>query len=243
MSCIYFHSRDDGEARLRGSERHLMGGLVNDLMVGLIGNGDWIEPYLSTEAKRYLDGPANRSCFHPWLLHDRSAHFIVDGKKVEPFYVALNTAIVLGNDAIKLAARLHGQCEVHCWVDGSNRAWLASIMRDGLDLSIFRAGMGWEGVIEFLGKSSAAPIVCSYSVCEKFPNFESLPAEHPIRLDAEQRTDDERFDPFYEMPPEDAWDACVQGLREQSGLLELSPEHWSEIRFGFGVSIFDLMNR
>lgn len=240
MSCIYFHSRDDGEVRLSGRERHFMGGLVDDLMMGVIGKGDWILQYLPKEAELFFKNPRERSLFSAWLRHDDKACFIVDGKEAGSFHVALNTAIALGNDVIKLAAKLHGQCEVHCWVDGPNRKWLADIMQDGLDLNIFRTGEGWEDVIEFMSKSTSSPVVCSYSVCERFPNFESLPADHPLRREVERRTDDERFDLFYEMDQVEAWDACMDGIRGKGGL-ELRPETWSEIRFGAGISIFDMM--
>jgi hypothetical protein len=45
---------------------------------------------------------------------------------------------------VRFLARLHGQCEVHGWVAGKNRAWLADIIETGRETAILRDDMGWR---------------------------------------------------------------------------------------------------
>lgn len=66
--------------------------------------------------------------------------------------LAANTALVLGSDAVKMAARIHAQCEIHGYFEGKNRKWAADIVRKGRQAGIFRANMGWEEVIDLLEK-------------------------------------------------------------------------------------------
>lgn len=58
-------------------------------------------------------------------LHVAYDGFICAGRQWDPFRLQMNTALQFGSDDIRLAARVHGQCEVHGWVAGPNRAWLA----------------------------------------------------------------------------------------------------------------------
>lgn len=238
MSCIYFHS-EHGEARLSGRERAYAGVLCSDLMLGAFGDltyaKRWLVPLLREDSwiRKSMD-------FEDSLrlgLRSMDDVFVVDGEEIEVWLVSLNTAWVLGGDPLRLLARLHGQCEIHCWVDGPNRQWLASIMRDGRECELYRPNEGWESVIELLESRDDGPVVCSYSVCESFPGYGSLPDDHPLRL----RDDDDALDDFYEMPPHRAWADCMENLRSDNGGLEMKPERWEQFRFGNGMSAFSLL--
>lgn len=238
MSRIYFHS-EHGTAELRGSERAHMGVLCNDLMLGVIGDlycaKDWLIPLIPHDHHILMDRLKPESGLSSFLRGMDSA-FIVDGKRVETWIVSLNTAWTIGGDPLRLLARLHGQCEIHCWVEGVNRKWLAGIIREGRKSGLYRENQGWEAVTNLLESRDDCPVVCSYSVCEQFPNYGCLPADHPLKM----REDESRYDDFYELPSAEAWQACTTGLRDQGNGLELRPDKWADFRFDDGHSIFTL---
>lgn len=109
----------------------------------------------------------------------------VAGAELHSNNVELNTALAVGNEPLALAAKIHGWCESHCWVDGPDRNWLADIIDAGLEAGLYRRGIwyepapgaerkwssqGWESVTELLRSRDDGPVVLSYSVCDQFPN-------------------------------------------------------------------------
>lgn len=196
MSRVYFHSLS-GEAELHGSERAHLGALCDEIAVGLLG----LDGFRAKESWQPLINPAHhmaRLTFRPGGWRQTFETSFRTGSTGTPLLVwrskpittgtlILNTALAVGNDAVKLAARLHGQCEIHAWVDGKNRAWLADIMQSGLDCGVFRHGFpfrdgpgpdapekwstqGWEEVMALLRSRDDEPVVTSYSVGDTFPN-------------------------------------------------------------------------
>lgn len=231
MSSIAFSTPSD-EARVRGPERFMMGALCNDLMLAAFGpreHRDWLKPLLPPE----LGGWSPRNVEY-WL---RGGGRLLAGPEgvSDAWTLGLNTALTLGNDTVRLMARLHGQCEIHCWAEGKDRPWLAKMIRAGLRDRLLRDGMGWEAVAGLLEARTDEPVVCSYSVCESFPGPHMLPAGHPLRDAA-----DDDGDAFYDLPPAEAWEACMQGLRESDDLLQIRPEDWHAFRFGNGLDAFSL---
>lgn len=196
MSRVYFHSQY-GDAELRGSERAHCGMLVDNLTDGFLSSlhGDGVERLLRlVRPGHYLHKqdrtspgwvPMWRDTFATALRSGMFGEmFTWKGREVDSFAVRLNTALKYGNDAVILAARLHGQCEIHCYVEGINRAWLAGIIVEGLDAGIFREGQwyedrdgerkwsdtGWRSVVKLLLDRDDEPVVMSHSVCDQFPN-------------------------------------------------------------------------
>jgi len=151
--------------------------------------------------------------------------------------VALNTAMETGSDAMRLLARLHAQCELHCWVDGPNRRWLADIIVAGREEGTLREDAGWEELAMFLRIQDDEPVVCSYSVCEGFPNYSMLPETHRLKKREAKGDDiDEIIDAYYRMRWESQWKHCMMELRTRSGRLELTPDDWSDFYFGDGLT-------
>lgn len=144
----------------------------------------------------------------------------------------LNTAMAVGSDPVKLMARLHGQCEIHCFVEGPNRKWLADIIEQGCESGLLRCGddprldAGWFRVMDMLRKRDDRPVVCSYSVCEQFPN--AAAANFPLPLDEYGDPDP---DAWYKLPKKERWELAMAGIRK-TGWLELKPENWANYRFG-----------
>ena len=75
--------------------------------------------------------------------------------------VVANTALVVGDDAVKLAVRLHMQAD-EAYVEGRNRSWLANIIAKGLEAGgVFRPDQGWSEVKELLRQTDSIALVAS----------------------------------------------------------------------------------
>jgi len=243
MSRIYFHSQEFDDAEVRGSERAWMGCLISDIMLAVLGDLKDAEPWLKRLLKpgHYLhsstgyDFARNAATFLKVGMDDKL--WLPNGTTVETWTVGLNTALILGGDALKLFVRLHAQCEIHCWIEGAkDKQWLADIIEAGLEKGPMRQKQGWESVIALLRREGDFPVVCSYSVCDQFPNYGSLPEDHPLKL----RTDEDRHEAFYELPAEESWEACMKGLRSSRGGLRITRKDWNNFHFGAGISAFNL---
>lgn len=164
------------------------------------------------------------------------SYFVVGNYKVNLFGAQLNTAYLLGSDPVKLMARLHGQCELHCYVEAENRRWLAEIIKRGLKTGIYRLDQGWESVISLLENGCNSPAVTSYSVCDQFPNRFAANFNPPLDEDGE-----ENWDAWYDLTLESQWDLSMQGMRnEPRRSLELNPKTWETFYFSHGWDAFKL---
>jgi len=175
----------------------------------------------------------------PVLAHHR--------EPVESFALLLNTALVLGSDPVCLAARLHGQCEIHAYVEGPNRAWLADVIEAGLDQGVYRPVLrpmgpdgsqgepfptGWAEVVELLRRDSDDPVVASYSVTDGFPN--------PGVAGWLPDDDDPDGEGWYDMTPGEQWARSLAGLRgDPTTRREISPESL-RAPYGHSLSLLDV---
>ncbi|MFJ2004785.1 hypothetical protein [Streptomyces chartreusis] len=254
MSRVYFHS-PTRTAELHGSERAWMSGLVEDIAVGMLGlhSAEHVDRlvgmaspshYIAQHADRYPSGMPLATAYRLSFLHDDSYTEPVmthRGRRIDTFALALNTALQLGSDQIKLAARLHGACELHTWVDGPNRAWLADVMQAGVDSGVYRRRMpyhglegaepgrwtdqGWDDVIALLRERDDEPVVTSYSVTDQFPN---------------PGPDAEYNDDWYRGDTAVQWRLGMEWLRASTGLLEMKPDDWATYRFEHRLTLLDL---
>ena len=277
MSRVYFHSRH-GQAELHGSERAYLGGLCNDIAIGLF----HLDGSFYLDRIKELITPGHYMTATPNMNHARwvqqmgTALRVGDepvlswkGQPIGSWELILNTAAAVGNDQIKLAARLHGQCEIHAYVEGPHRAWLADIMQTGLDCGIYRHqhpgnpefSQGWAEVIALLRSRDDEPVVTSYSVCDQFPNSNGwvappLPADWvpswatseeglaewaEVEEDskASERHEAER-EQWWDLSDDERWSIALTELRANVGGLELTPDNWAGFRFYHQLTVFDL---
>jgi len=238
MSRIYFHTPQD-KAAVRGSERAYFGRLCSDLFNAIFE----VPGVYSTDRNRlacfyamfgehhyiqnYIHKTVDDISVHhaDWLEFKcavetffKTSDYRLFGR-IPLFGLILNTAYVVGGDSIKLAARIHGQCEVHGWVDGPNRNWLAGIIESAVMHGVYRQEQGWDSVINLLKSRSDAPVVMSYSVCDSFPNCGAAGIDY------------EQWDLMSE---QEQWDAAIQGLRDEGRGLELKPDNWNDFHFDQG---------
>lgn len=252
MSYIYFHSpiRD---ARVKGSERMRFRDLCGNIalsqfdiesfadttdnikrkelfcLLSSFGKDDHLRRY-EVVHHHYAE---IRDCQwnefkREWELRFKYGDEFTLFNKIDNFQLKLNTAYLLGSNAVKLAARIDGQCEIHCWVKGENRIWLSEIIKSGLNAGIYQPDKGWEDVIDLLTSEQDNPVVLSYSVCDQFPN--SKVSEW-----------DDSDDAFYELDSATRWELGMTGLRNlDHKLLELSPDNWNTFYFNQGWDIIKL---
>jgi len=221
MSSITF--RDEVEAcRVGGRERAYCGLLTSRIYEGFLDLHGSLR-YATREEKQRLAQALNCdnvASIEYRLLPVVTSKLVFAGDEWDLFTTQLNTAAVFGGDAMRFVARVHGQCEIHGYVEGPDRTWLAEIIDEGLDLGILRQetqgyGRGWEDVAQLLRRRSDLPVVMSYSVCDSFPP-----------RDPEK---DEQM----------SWEAGIAALRARPGL-RMDPEDWATFRFGDGRHAMDL---
>lgn len=138
-----------------------------------------------------------------------------------------NTAFVLRSDALTFAARVHGMCEVHGYVEAEDREWFAEMIERLHRDHFLRAHMGWPSVVKLLRDGNATPVVMSYSVCDQFPGPHLLEGDHD------------------EAGLVDLWEPCMAVIRKTEGLRLQPGEKWHERWETFpgdeaGVTGFDL---
>jgi hypothetical protein len=230
MSAVYFHSPSCTVA-LRGPERAYAGHLTNRLAIGLLDLSGYrtrerLEPYISMPYGPVLDDADWARQMELWWGQSGQQGFSVGDVELHPRNITLNTAMVAGGDAVELLARVHATCEIHGYVEGEHRDWLAGIIERGRESRVLRASMGWEQVVTMLRNREDEPVVMSYSVCDAFPN-------------ALCHDDQEAF---WELEESQQWELSMAWLRGgRKGQVDLHPEMWG--RRGFGDpewSVFDL---
>lgn len=246
MSRIYFHTKSGKSAELRGSERAWMGVYCMDMLHVALGLADnyreCAEKFLPLiPSEHYLHTSKRDQYFcqslKTYLSVGWPSGLLIGGKNISGYDLSLNTALALGSDPVKLMARIHGQCEIHCWVAGGHRNWLAGIIRNGREVGILREDQGWEGVIEFLESDMSENVVLSYSVCESFPDISLLPPRHPIsKLD---ENGEEKYDRWEALGRDEQWDLC---FRQLSRGKQLRPKGWDTFYFNSGETAFSALN-
>lgn len=241
MSGIYFHvERDDvDEVRVSGSERAYAGNVAIRLLTAALQVDHYDcknDPLLGMCNASYLNNKNNDRTYNDLLtwLGVGQGYFVYRGREVSVFDCALNTALLLGNDAIKLLARLHGQCEIHTYVEEKNRYWLADIISTGLEQNILRERMGWESVITLLRDIVQTPgaVVTSYSVTDRFPNPDIAGCE----TDEDEALEETGW---YSLTNSEQWRLAMLGLRQRDWL-EMKPENWNTYHFTDGVTGYDI---
>lgn len=244
MSTLYFHTRDEGTAELRGFEHAHLCQLVRKIAVGTVslGDGERLKALASKEEAKRIRDPFDivaLDWYRTSLAVNAGGLFTYGGRNLDTFEVVLNTAMALGSDPVRLAARVYAQGDIHAWVDSPNRSWLADVIDEGLDTGVYRRSLngtscGWENVTRLLSRSSGGPVVMSYSVSGAFPS--------------ERLTDYERDEsdasPWDDLTDHQKWDVCMAKLRASgpghTGL-ELHPANFKHVRFGHGLSLLDLL--
>lgn len=242
MSRLYFHTEHDGTAELMGWEAHWVRAVPENVAMGFLPNRFSREE----EVLPFLAPGHHLRTGTPYFLADLATSLCVgyddplvdeNGRPLKSFSLILNTALAVGSDPVALMARLSAQCEIHCYVEGPNRDWMAGLIEQGRATGLYRSGAGWEDVVTLLRLRDDQPVVCSYSVTESFPN-PGIANWSPPSPDNDDEEPD--WDAWYDIPDAEQWAMGVAGLRREPDRgLELSPERL-RYRFGHKRSFIDL---
>jgi hypothetical protein len=243
MSRIYFHS-EHGTAEVSGVERANAAQVCMRLLYVALGLSDFSQDH-DSPLRALL--PANESAlrasnfasaFRGYCVTELEATLAAGELKTTAFVAALNTAHAMGSDPVRLLARLHGQCELHAYVEGPNRAWLARIIAEGLRSGVMRPRCHWEDAVDLLRSRDDGPVVTSYSVTHSFPNPYVTDWEAPV----DPEYGEKNYDPWYEMPAGARWSQAMDGLRSERGGtgLEMEPAGWADFVYGAGINGFQL---
>lgn len=281
MSRVLWHARD-GQAEILGSERVWCARLAEGPAVAAWDLGhswalDKLAPIMAAiperqddttgsnylhvyyrqalAAAQYDPGPARQ--FLDTLataLRVRSIEIVIAGHRLGLGNVDLNTALLTGSDVIKLAAKIHGWCESHCYIEGPDRAWAAGLIEDGLKTRLFRPAAGWQDAQKLLRTTDDGPVVLSYTVCDSFPREDFHPDrprwidgfnEDWSKLEKDQQREwedwSERFHKLWKADPGGVFDACMGELRRRRPWARLSPDTLGEVWFGPPVTVYDLL--
>lgn len=270
MSRVYWHSRTR-TVELHGSERAWLNHVANgpaeaawDLdasidsvkhaarIINMVPEGKrgYLGEYLRA-AEETPSWHATQRLTDALRVHLRvnGFEFEVAGHTLHSYDVGLNTTLVAGSDVIRVAAKIHGYCEKHLWVDEPEQEWLARIIEEGLQAAIFRAGysyeptpgaerkwssQGWQDVLALLREPGTGPIVTSFSGTAHFPNRYITDWQPP--------EGDPDGDSWYDLPHDEQWDMAMAGLRSQGPHFQLTPDSLAGKMFGPPVTIYDLFS-
>lgn len=176
----------------------------------------------------------------------RGISFSVLGQMLYISDLELNTALLAGSDAIRLAAKIDAWCADHCWIDGPDRAWAAGIIEASLDAGLYRRTVpviggscdpGWSKIAELLRSDDTGPAVLSHSKGPWFPS-----AETHLDCPTEGRRLDAWMARWRDLPATEQWTAAVAWLREKRPTLRLSPDNLATMTAGLPVTVYDLVS-
>jgi hypothetical protein len=271
MSSITFNARNHS-AVLRGSERYHMSSIVSGVAAAVakeitaeiflkVGNPGHYLHRAAAAAVAAKNAYAERRTYE----EQRDTSLKVGGMMGEElfpghdqFTTELNTAIMLGSAQVALFARLHGQSEIHLWIEDGDGPAIADVVERGVQKGLCRDEQGWDKVLELLRTPDVGIIVTSYSVTDSFPNNDiavddRLPEKpdytnYPkMGADEKERVDGLAGDMeeiWYEtFTDDDRWNAAVRGLREKDQGLRLDPAHLgaTPMFFGEGTTYLDII--
>lgn len=266
MSYVSFHFAEGPTLELRGMERHYMGHLVEQAAMGAIGL-----TARESDQDRIVQERFGPLIPEGWWHHGREGRLAQDfamylggslsedflvwkDKPIRSFALMLNTAIVYGSDPVKLAAKLHGTCEIQAIVEGKDRAWFADVIEQGLDTRIFRRtyraakspvaellslmkedvdpqdlepvehSMGWTEIIDQLRENDQVPVVTSYSVTNGFPQMPSDWSPEGESLDDDDEEYERREEAWYELSDEVRFWMSLEDVRKRNKNKPISPE-------------------
>lgn len=274
MSSIAFHFPDEEEVRISGSERAHFSILTEQHAKGAIGlvQGfstagllDDLAPFLSPDGRLNKFKPTGPHCGRNPQFEEALGYvlstigfrsgpepFAWKNRDIRALDLLLNTTLATGSDPVRLAVKIHWQCEIHGYVMGYHRTWLADIVSEGLQEGVFRQGMGWAELVTKLRESAQGPVVTSFSGGEGFPNpyVGSWMPEWPEGVekvwdalsDEQKAVRHARQEEWYDLSFERRWKTSVKGLKTPGRNKAWGPETLRD-RFGHGVSLLDLVHQ
>jgi hypothetical protein len=228
MSTVYFHMLD-GDAEVASRERAQAAFICETIGAAML------VPHidkLGLNARHYRDPGMLRVHYSMGIAKTIKA----GGREFNAWEAMLNTALAVGSDALCFLTKMHAQCEIHAWVAGEHREWLAGIIEQCAAERLVRMeykghdgkpfSSGWRETIAALRRTDKHPVVMSYSVCERFPR-------PSLWKDLQEGGEDA----FYAMSDAEQWAACTPSIAH----VQIAPDNLRGERFGDGTTTLDII--
>ena len=244
MSAIYLHTEADDPVRISGAERGWLGGIVDAASLASVqlDQGRLRRLWKEKDPDLLWVMRATRGDPHR-ISYNVGGETVWDagGGEHNAFHVALNSAMAFGGPHVRLAARLHGQCEIHCYVEDVQRHFLARKIEDATSCGIFRAGVGWEEAVARLREvRHFGAAVFSYSTTRNFPCLQPG-AIDPVYDD--EREWDAACREFDALPRRTRWGRAMEALRQRNRdgcRMHLADFGWERFTFGDAPTLPEL---
>jgi hypothetical protein len=236
MSDLLFQT-EDGTAVLAAAERARAATLVDDLALGLLGphrpavarrlhellHPDHILRTMPVDEPRWAE--EYRAAFGGHLDTGLIRH---QGRTIETFPLALNTAVLVGNDVLGLLAWVHAECEAGGYLEAAHRPWLADLIDRGLGTGLLRASASWPAVATLLRGTGGGPVVLSVAGY-------GGPAEEG---EAPWRAVGPSAPTAAPVPRQ--WEPVVEALRADPAVVPMDPATLGR-PYGHGLTVLDLI--
>lgn len=291
VSRIYFHFDDGDSLEILGSERAHFSLMAEDFAKGMLGLapgygygsdliervGAFIDPAHPLASMAPRTARWDRTLSTSLNSFGRDEVFSWKEHSLPGIDLVANTVLAAGSDPMRLAIKIHLLCEIHGYVMGYHRGWLADLIEEGYEEGLYRKGfkraddkhsmdellgkevpeeakvfqsMGWPELVAKLREGRSGPVVMSDSVTEGFPN-EHTAGWMPLwpegvekdwgALSTEQQEErSDRQEEWLNLPHHRHWDLAVKGLKGR--LAPIEPKTLRTRRFGYGISLIDLLN-
>lgn len=89
-------------------------------------------------------------------FNNKEFNFVVEEQVLDSYSINLNTVQSVGNNSMKLLARLHHATRM--WIAVEDTDWVADIIQDAHP-DIFQKDKGWLDVINLLRQNHAVPVI------------------------------------------------------------------------------------
>lgn len=248
MSWMIFNFPDDTEIQVDGRERVYFEVLTEDCAKGTIGAVSGLgsksldaalRPYINPDGSlgEFLqrepshDGRLEQALgymIHTGGFRTGATPFAWKGQGINTRQLVLNTALAAGSDALRIAVKIAWQCEIHGYVMGFHRKWLADLIQEGLEENLYHRGLGWEELVTKLRETNDGPVVASSSKTDPFPN---------AAVANWKGTEED----WATLGFTKQWDAAVKGLKAPGRNQPWSPKNLRTLRFGHELSLLDLI--
>lgn len=250
MSYINFHFPDETCVRVRGNERASFGLMTEHHARGAIGLTYGINPsHLIEDLALFINpaGPLAKflqpdpdltmreqfdralgSRLYTMSFISTGAPFAWKGVEINTRQLIMNTVLATGSDPMRMAVKIHFQCEIHGYLMGFHRKWLADLVDEGLEEGIYRRAMGWEELSAKLREAAQGPVVTSFSGSDGFPD----------RAVANWRGS---LEDWNGLGSEKQWALAVKGLKAPGRNRPWAPDTLRSYRFGHDLSLLDLL--
>jgi hypothetical protein len=188
---VWAFGPDGREFYTPGSESASMMQVTSNHALGQIGMRSWrsakevvaqFGPFLNPDSEYSPLDPYFlswfRGCLQRVMFYGRSP-FAFEGREIAAWALSLNTVLSRGTDAMAFVAKVAATHELHCVIEGTDRAWAAEMVNQAVAEGILRNMQPgttipltcWAELRKLLLEDDSQPVVLSSSMGDDFPQL------------------------------------------------------------------------